>query len=320
MKAIGGEIELKSTSERIFFTDSGRSSIRLLLRSVKIKKILIPDFLCQIIIDIIKEENIDYQIYSLNNDFTIDTNQFTPDFDALYLVNHFGINHSYLKNNSSLNDMIIIEDNVFSPFVDNNLDANKWYSFNSYRKFSYCVEGSLIKTNLDLIDKSLINKTDSKFIEKRYLAKELKSKFISGSKIEESEFLELSSQSEYELDSQQQIHQLSQLGIYNLMQFSSKLNSEIEIRNKNYKILEQFLSPIIIENIKFKSFFVLKSERLSEIKTTLIKNKIYLPGFWPNPYKINSIFYNGIIAIPIDSRYNEIDMERVGKLIKSLID
>ena len=59
MKNIGGELCLKDEDSKIFFTDSGRSSLRLFLRNIdKNKKILIPNFLCEVIVEILEEENI----------------------------------------------------------------------------------------------------------------------------------------------------------------------------------------------------------------------------------------------------------------------
>ena len=50
MRLIGGELEAKNIKDNVYFTDSGRSSLRLFIRSgYQSKKFLIPNYFCEVI-------------------------------------------------------------------------------------------------------------------------------------------------------------------------------------------------------------------------------------------------------------------------------
>ena len=65
MKIIGGEAELRQNELNEYFTDSGRSSIRLILNKLKGKYFLIPNHLCEIILKIFDEFEVNYSFYNI---------------------------------------------------------------------------------------------------------------------------------------------------------------------------------------------------------------------------------------------------------------
>ena len=129
-----GGLCLKDEDSKIFFTDSGRSSLRLFLRNIdKNKKILIPNFLCEVIVKILEEENIKYEFYNILNDLSIDkTTVVNKVFDIFYVINYFGmlLDTSKIK----LDDKIVVEDNVFLYDFYNINNYKNWFAFNSFRK------------------------------------------------------------------------------------------------------------------------------------------------------------------------------------------
>ena len=156
MKPIGGEIAFKEENYQSFFTDSGRSSLRLFFRSFdyKNKKVLLPNFFCDIIEQILKEESIAYEFYNVNSNFSINSDEINnKQFDILYVINYFG-SITELEN-INLTHKILLEDNVFSINFSNNHKAKKWYAFNSFRKITSLTDGSLIKTNLPINDSNI---------------------------------------------------------------------------------------------------------------------------------------------------------------------
>ena len=118
MKNIGGEIELNSSSDYEYFTDSGRSSLRLILKNLNKKKFLVPNFLCKIILEIFNENNINYDFYQIDENLNLSKKTIlNSKYDVLYIINYFG---KYQKiDKQILNKKIIIEDNVFLPFFYN---------------------------------------------------------------------------------------------------------------------------------------------------------------------------------------------------------
>ena len=93
-KIIGGEAELKINDLNEYFTDSGRSSLRLILDKLKDKYFLIPNYLCEIILKIFDEYEVKYSFYNINQDFSVDKESITiQQYDVLYIINYFGMNH-----------------------------------------------------------------------------------------------------------------------------------------------------------------------------------------------------------------------------------
>mgnify|MGYP006103784895 FL=1 len=89
MNPIGGEIAIKDNNEKSYLTDSGRSSLRLLLRNdeVRFLRFCIPNFFCGIIEEILVSEKINYSFYEINEDFSINPKTLNDDnYDVLYII------------------------------------------------------------------------------------------------------------------------------------------------------------------------------------------------------------------------------------------
>jgi len=80
--------------------------------------------------------------------------------------------------------------------------------------------------------------------------------------------------------------------------------------HKNYLRLDDKLKQYSISEFANIGFYTIKINNRDQVQEKLFKHKIYLPVFWKNtPNKLSE----QIMSIPIDSRYNESDMERVSK-------
>lgn len=314
MKIIGGEIELEKNEYETLYTDSGRSSLRLILKNIKDKIIGIPDFLCSVIVDILIDENIAFKYYHIKNDLSIDIETLNSSIDVLYVINYWGLKHDYLSECNIVENKIIIEDNVFSPFLENTGKFKYWISYNSYRKFSFCAEGSAIKSNINLNGDYIVNK-EAPYVKKKYLAKDKKYNFINNSLYSEEEYLNDFELAENQLDRQDKIYKISNKGIYNIIRFNQLLYDELEIRKKNYSILNKHIKSVVDEYGNFLSFFVFRCKNRDELRKELFKNNIYLPIHWPNNKLLNNNLYKEVISIPLDSRYNEGDMNKIISII-----
>jgi len=209
MKPIGGEIAIEDQEETSFITDSGRSSLRLLLRSGKFRsmKFLIPNFFCSVIEEVLISEKVNYSFYDINEDLSVNNETINSvNYDVLYVINYFG----KISDLSSidLNNKILVEDNVFLYNFENYQNSENWYAFNSYRKFSPLTDGSLIKTNLR-INPSEINNIQAPFSSIKRDACKKKYAFISDNKSSEIEFLQLFNSGEKEINNQNDIYCIS---------------------------------------------------------------------------------------------------------------
>jgi len=307
MRQIGGEPEL-FLKENIFYTDSGRSSIRVFFKNIQ-GKVLIPDFLCEVISETLKKENIEYDYYHINEDLSIDFNT-VKNFDILYVINYFGIKQ---KIDINLDNKYLIEDNVF--FYDfENKGFKNWFSFNSYRKVTHLADGSLIKTNLDIKFKQ---ENRNLFSDSKYKAKKIKYDFIFNNKWLERDYLKLFKKAESILDNQSEIFSISDKSIYLLSLYNVKYYQDI--RKKRFeKLLNELGDFCINKNPEFYSFFVIKIDNRDKFRKMLFQKNIFFPIHWPNN-EVDNILYDKVISIPLFENYDEKDFEYLIASIKEVL-
>lgn len=307
MRSIGGEPEL-FLKENIFYTDSGRSSIRVFFKNIQ-GKVLIPDFLCEVISETLKKENIEYDYYHINEDLSIDFNT-VKNFDILYVINYFGIKQ---KIDINLDNKYLIEDNVF--FYDfENKGFKNWFSFNSYRKVTHLADGSLIKTNLDIKFKQ---ENRNLFSDSKYKAKKIKYDFIFNNKWLERDYLKLFEEAESILDNQSEIFSISDKSIYLLSLYNVKYYQDI--RKKRFeKLLNELGDFCINKNPEFYSFFVIKIDNRDKFRKMLFQKNIFLPIHWPNN-EVDNVLYDKVISIPLFENYDEKDFEYLIASIKEVL-
>ncbi|MDD5456785.1 MAG: hypothetical protein PHV30_07110 [Candidatus Margulisbacteria bacterium] len=313
----GGEYALKQGNEYSYLTDSGRSSLRLILRSgFKDKKFLVPDFICPTIIEVLNQENVAYDFYNVGTDLTINLSSIrNKDFDAIYVIHYFGNKHTNLEQ-INLDNKFFIADHVFSPHFEKPKNLTDWIGFNSLRKISCIADGSLLRSTVSLND-SLINKTEAPFVGLKYEAKNAKFEMLQNQDFsQDQEVFKLSQEAEDALNRQTEIYQISSRSLSLTYQFFKNLNEEEKIRAENYSELEKILTlKCTGADTDFYSFFNLKVNKRDELRKWLFDRQIYLPVFWPGVPGLTHELFPSIISIPIDSRYNINDMRRVAESI-----
>jgi len=315
LRPIGGELELKSNDFKVYFTDSGRSSLKLFLRSGdnRNKKYLLPNFFCEIIENIFIEENVEYKFYNVFEDLTIDIQYINhSDYDVLYIINYFGKYTDLSKIN--LDNKILIEDNVFFYDFKNHSDAKKWYGFNSLRKISILADGSMIKTNI-VIDEEKILREEPNFSSLKYDAKQIKYAYINNGKYNESEYLDKFYAAEYILDSQKNIYSISNKSIYLLLSQTIDYN----LRKYRFNTLKIFFNDYaILHEVKCYSFFIMKVNKRDDFRKKLMDLNIFLPVHWTKSTQDNEL-YKIIISIPLFETYSDSDFDVLIEKIKEIL-
>lgn len=316
MKIIGGEPEISRNYLYEYLTDSGRSSLRLILNKLKGKKFLIPDYLCEIVLKTFDEFGIDYSFYIINDDLSIDVEKIKKEnYDVLYIINYFGQYHDIYD--FVANDAILVEDNVFLPLFDKPNNINKWIGFNSFRKISPLADGSLIKSTIKL-PAELILKEKAEFASIKYKAKEIKYAYLKENKYSEEDYLSLFKLAESKLDAQNTVNTISTHSLFRLLEFMVELEKEYSIRKENFDVLNSYLDKKVLKiKTNYPSFYVLSVDQRDELSQYLFSKRVYLPVHWPQINGVSNDLYNRLISIPADSRYAQLDMARIGQLINN---
>ena len=285
---IGGEIPLQQDGLYSYITDSGRSSLRLILNTLKDKKFALPDFLCPVIIDVFYEMAVEYEFYHVEKNFDF----ILPDLDVLYVIDYFGRQHWFHPKAP-----FIISDMVFSPQVIKLHKPENWIGFNSLRKISPLTDGSIVKSTFHL-HKDLIDINWSALF----------TGYKSNNKFEEGEEI---------LTKQKKIYRISNHSLFALFDFYYNLENERRDRQNNFNTLKTFLNIEQLEiQPEFPSFFPILIDKRDELREWLRTQNIFLPVHWPkHPKAPDNPLYDRIISIPVDSRYTIVDMERVAGLI-----
>ncbi|MFD1929258.1 hypothetical protein ACFSFY_14540 [Sporosarcina siberiensis] len=322
----------------------GRTAIKLLVKSLQdnngLKGILLPNYLCESIIQPINAINLPYQFYEIDKNFSVVIEslqeKIKPDW-AVFHLDYFNIdkNHEllfYLKSIRSTN--IIIEDITHSLF--DRKEPIGHFQIASLRKWLGIPSGALIRTNgntnMGKVTLLLNCKINTRVVEKRFYAANLKKNYLEMEELRgaKSEFLDLFSEAEVMLDeSNIEVQNIDSISKQIINNFDFK--SMIEIRRMNYQTLYEGLSVIpeiellngYPNEMKVPLGFPIKVKNRNELKSVLIDAEIYPPVHWPLPKdllliqtKANMHISENILTLPCDQRYSDIDMMRMINVIK----
>ena len=312
---IGGEAEWESEGLFSYLTDSGRSSLRLLLRSgFRDKRFLVPDYFCKVIVEVLDEYDVDYSFYKVREDLSVDITDITGrDFDVFYLINYFGQRQDveWIQDEGKW----IVEDCVFLPVVEPPPGAANWIGFNSFRKISSLADGSILKSTFKLSCDCILDE-EAAFASLKYKAKQIKYDYLHKNSYSEEEYLTLFREAENLADKQRDIYSISRRSLLNLLDFYLRLEWEYAIRQKNYRALDDSLKPYSLSlRTDYPALYVLHVNQRDKLREYLFTQKIFLPTHWPNAFGIKNELYNRVISTPVDSRYGQADMQRVAEQV-----
>ncbi|MCK7630246.1 pyridoxal phosphate-dependent transferase [Shewanella putrefaciens] len=324
-KIVGGEQELENKGLYCGVTNSGRSSLRWILSSMSLqgKKVLVPDYLCQIVIDVLHEFDNEIKFYHVEDDFEFSFPNDSNNIDAIYLVKYFGHqSHAFKTLIKTSNIPIIIDDvfGIFPPVVDARVH---WCYFNSLRKISEVTDYSEIHSNFPL--SKIVKEENEIFSSEKLQGKYKKFDFMNKSMGVESSYLNAFNEAEEYLDLNKVICRPSDNGITLSGRFLSRMSCETEQRLKNrnmvLKIISKFHKIRVIDiDADFYSFQPIVIECCRDkIRKELFNYNVFLAVHWPRVSGSTSTLPDKVLSIPLDSRYSEGDMKELCQLIISLV-
>lgn len=304
MKEIGSyfEIELPKGNEyheNALKLNSGRNALWYIIKAYYVKRIYLPFYICDSVLEPIKDIKIDYEFYSIDENFEPILNVELKRNEFILYVNYFGIKDDSIDDLSNKIENLIIDNSqaFYSPI-------RKPPTFYSPRKFFGVPDGAYLYTDEYL---KLEMDQDVSFEKCLYLLKRL----------------DLSSNEGYE-DYRKVEEEFSHDPIKKMSKLTQRILSSINykkvknIREQNFQYLHKKLKDLNELKITLKNLngplkypFLIDNENL---KNYLIQNKIYVSTYWqevlPRVEKNTIEYYltKYLVPLPIDQRYNKKDM------------
>lgn len=318
MNPLGGEIAFHNQWFR-GATDSGRSSLRLILEGpLRRKKFLIPDYLCGIIVEILRQYEVRFSFYHVGKDLSLDWNEIRRQkFGVLYVIDYFG------QFNRPPDDLArrctVIYDQVFAPGLDIPVVGKDWVVFNSLRKVTFLADGSLIASSKPIARHGLDK--EAQFPVLKYEAKNIKYDFLRHGRYSEGAYLRLFQQAERKLDRQQGPFRMSMTSIGLLGELYGHQSQEYQIRRRNFALVHQYLKPWAIPlKPQYPCFYIFKIPGLrDELRDFLFKRHIFLPVHWPKIAGVENSLYDQVLSIPLDSHYAPRDLKHIAGIIAGFL-
>jgi hypothetical protein len=316
MKSIGGffELELRDGSEyysKLLSVNTGRNALEYILKENNYKKVFIPYYTCDAILEPLEKLNIKYSFYNIDRRLEVVGNINTNDGEALLYNNYFGIKNLYI-NMLCVKKMNIIIDNAQSFFSEPNENVDTFYSC---RKFFGVSDGGYVSLKL----------------RKNYV-ENLGCDLSSDRSMHLLRRIDIDAETAYR-DYRINESLLKRKPILRMSKLTKSILRNVEYsyvkqrRNENFIFLHKALNSlnelecIEIENISAPMVYPFLTSKKG-LKEELIRNKIFVATYWPNVKEwceegsVERMLYDNLLALPIDQRYSEEDMAYIIKMIK----
>lgn len=319
IKAIGGYFELADVdceNGRLpvegFYLNTCRNALEyIILQLADVKRIFIPYFTCEAVIEPLKRLSVEYVFYHINEQLEVDKELVLEEGDYLIANNYFGIKDAYISELAQKYSNRLIVDNaqaLFAPLISGIKAAY------STRKFVGVADGGIaFGVSAKTVSKYEVDNT---FGRDSHLYIRKKEGAEAGFKDYQTNECKLNDQPIKRISPQTKSI-LSKID-YNLI---------IKKRRNNYKIISKALEdknqlrlPPIDSFICPMVYPFMTDDK--SLRGRLIENKVFVARYWPNvlewckeedlEYRLTS----RIIPLPIDQRYGKIEMEYIVNVIQ----
>ena len=311
-KAIGGyfELELSKGNEyhpNAIALNTGRNAFEYVLLAKKYKKVYLPYFTCDAMLEPLLRNAIRYEFYSIDSNFEPLFEYLNIEKDSVFLyTNYFGLKDEFIYNLSiKCSNLIIDNAQAFYSLPLAGVDT-----FYSPRKFFGLPDGGYLYTDKKLKQKL---ETDNSFARCSHLLKRI----------------DISAEEAYSdfITNEQSLENNTIKKISNLtfsLLSSIDYGDVAKIRKENMMYLHNFLSEsnklkFALETIEVPMVYPYWSSK--EIRLKLLENKIYTATYWPNVKqwcKENQLEFqmmDEIIYLPIDQRQTKVELDKIIKII-----
>ena len=313
-KEIGGYFELEEMSGEEYYPELykvnlGRTALLWLLKERKYKKIILPYFLCESVVEICQNNHIETEFYHLDENLDILYPKKTLNKnECLYLVNYYGqlTDNKILEYQKIYGNIIVDHTHAFFQRPLEHVDT-----LYSCRKFWGVSDGAYLATDV-LLDMDKPRDRSNKrmgHILGRYEEN-------AGTYYQDM----LQNAAQYEC---MEIRLMSRLTQNLLRGIDYKAGKKK--RENNYRVLKEELnSDNIFTEVTPEGPFVYPyyHEKGQELRKWLATRKIFVPTYWRNvmqEQKPDSLEYrwaSDILPLPCDQRYGSEEMRYIAASVK----
>lgn len=309
MKPIGGYLELELNRGEEYHKDAirlntGRNAFEYILRARKVKKVFLPYYTCDVMLQTVKRLALESEFYKIDENLEplIDYGKLKKNEYFLY-TNYFGLKDRYIKKLAKTGLNLIIDNaQAFYSLPLKGVDT-----YYSPRKFFGVPDGAYLYTNARLAGRLIKDNSAGRF-------GHLIGRIENGAEAAYSLF----KANEQSLNGQplMLMSNITQRLLQNI-----DYKKVAQIRRENYLYLHQHLNKtnrlklsLDKEAVPMVYPYFTDTQGLRE---KLIKNKIFVAQYWPSVLDCcekNTLEYNFakyLLPLPIDQRIEKMDLRKI---------
>lgn len=312
-KPIGGYFELELPRRAEYHSaaialNTGRNCLEYILRVRGYKRVYLPYYSCEVLLEPFKKLDVDYKFYHVNAQLELEGPVTLNAEEAILYINYFGLKQDYVETLAQQYGERLIVDNTQAFFARPLEGIDTFYSC---RKFFGVADGAYL-----YCDKSLADELEQSQSWERmgYLLKRI----------------DISSEAAYP-EFQKQEEQLINNPIRMMSPLSHRIMMSIdyqqvaEQRRQNYLLLDAALSKrnaisltLADDTVPMVYPFLTDDEGL---RRRLIDNNVFVAQYWPNVLQwcdegcSDFQLTKNLLPLPIDQRYGQEEMDRIIQLI-----
>lgn len=312
-RPIGGFFELETAKgaglihKNSILLNTGRNCLEYLLISNNVKKIHIPKFICDVVLEPLEKLEIEYKYYEINEQLEIQDSLDVSNDEYILYVNYFGLKDEYCNKLISEQENIILDCSQ-AYYFSSKENLNVFYS---PRKFFGVPDGGQLyskKILKDNFDKDISYKRINYLAKRTDLgAEKAYEDFKSNEESLNNQPIREMSSSTRKLLESIDYDEVKQKRVDNFMYLHKKLSSI----NKLSSVIKSFSSPLT---------YPYYTEDAA-LRQKLIEERIYTPIYWPNVLgtvesnSLSQLMAKNLIHLPIDQRYNQNDMNIILRVL-----
>lgn len=318
MREIGGYfgLELQRGSEfhrGAIRLNSGRSCLAYLLAADNVKRLYLPFYLCDTLIEVIQDAGIEYSFYPIDATLEIAEELLPGAGERLLYVNYFGLKGNYVEHLAERYGSALIIDNSQAFFARPLAGIDTFYS---PRKFFGVADGGYLYT-----DKRLERKLEPASSTANAL--HLLGRIDSGAQAWYQAYLKAEAA-------------LGEQGLMQMSRLSQSLLDAVDYdtarsrRERNFEYLHGELAainriPLIDESVGGAMVYPFMGA-IPGLREALLQDNVYVATYWREVLEREGVgtvereLVEAVIPLPVDQRYDIKDMQRIVHIIKSEID